>query len=247
MHSPLLGVTNLFNLTNIIMKTTLLTLTTVGLLLFAGCSKENSDIQPVKSDIQVNQLKGTGWNNGYYYSYWNNNASGSATFTLGSGGNYSISWSNVGNFTCGKGWNPGSSTRKIGYNCGSYTCNGGGVFGLYGWTKSPLIEYYVNEKWGTSGRPTGTSVGTLSSDGGSYTIYKHQQVNQPSIIGTATFWQYFSTRSAQQGSGNKTITFANHVNAWKNKGLSLGSHDYQILLTEGYNSSGYCNATVWQQ
>ena len=58
--------------------------------------------------------------------------------TLGSGGNYSVSFNNCPDFTCGKGWNPGGSARTIGYNCGAYSNSGGGSFAVYGWTTGPL-------------------------------------------------------------------------------------------------------------
>ena len=185
----------------------------------------------------------TGTNNGYYYSYWR--SGGSATMTMGSGGNYALSWSG-GNVVAGKGWNPGGS-RTVGYNCGVWSPSGGWArFSVYGWTTSPLIEYYIIEKWGGSGNSSGGStVGTVSSDGGTYNVSKHQQVNQPSIQGTQTFWQYYSVRQSQAPSGNRTVTTGNHFNKWKSVLGSMGTYNYMILATEGYNSSGSSNATVW--
>jgi hypothetical protein len=73
--------------------------------------------------------------------------------------------------------------------------------------------------------------------------------NAPSIDGTQTFRQVFSTRTSQAPTGqNRVITFQNHANAWSNVGLGLGSDlsPAAILLTEGYGgSNGYVNATVW--
>ena len=185
----------------------------------------------------------TGSNNGYYYSYWR--SGGSATMTLGSGGNYALTW-NGGNVVAGKGWNPGGS-RTVGYNAGVWSPSGWARLSVYGWTTSPLIEYYIIEKWGGSGNSSGGStVSTLGSDGGTYNISKHQQVSQPSIQGTQTFWQYYSVRQSQNSTGaNHSVTTGNHFNKWKSVLGSMGAYNYMILATEGYNSSGSCNATVW--
>lgn len=194
----------------------------------------------------------SGTNNGYFWSLWKSDgATGTCNYTNGTNGNYSISWSGFnGNFTCGKGWSTGSKTRTVNYNCGAFTMNGGGSFAYYGWTRSPLIEYYVNEKWGGSRPASSDRRGSVNTDGGTYDIYTAIRTNAPSIDGTQTFRQVFSTRTAQAPTAqNRSITFANHVNAWANAGLGIGSDisPSAILLTESYGTgtSGYVNASVW--
>ena len=189
----------------------------------------------------------TGNHGGYYYTYWKD--TGSASMTLGSGGNYAVSWNlGGGNFVGGKGWSTGSSSRRVGYNAGAWQPSGNAYLTLYGWTTSPLIEYYVVDSWGSWRPPGAGSSGTVSTDGGTYDLYRTQRVNQPSIQGTATFYQYWSVRNSKRGTGsNSTITFGNHVNGWRNRGWNLGNHNYQVMATEGFQSSGYSNLTVWQQ
>ena len=191
----------------------------------------------------------TGTNNGYYYTFWKD--SGSASMSLLSGGRYSSQWtSNTNNWVGGKGWNPGSSSRVLNYS-GYYGVNNSqnSYLAFYGWTRNPLIEYYVIESYGSynpSSCSGGTDYGSFQSDGATYNVRRCLRTQQPSIDGTQTFYQYFSVRNPKKGFGNisGTITFANHVNFWASKGLNLGNHDYQVLATEGYQSTGSSDITV---
>ena len=196
----------------------------------------------LQSNAQVITKNQTGINNGFYYSFWNDKSDGSASMTLKSGGKYTTSWSNIGNFTAGKGWATGKADRIIDFS-GSFDGGENGYLAVYGWTRDLLIEYYVVENYGSWRPPGGISKGIFHSDGGTYNIYQTTRANQPSIDGIQTFKQYWSVRTARRSSG--TVTFANHVAAWKEKGMNLGkTWDYQIMETEGYKSSGSSSITV---
>jgi endo-1,4-beta-xylanase len=162
------------------------------------------------------------------------------TFSTQYAGNYALSWSNVNDVVGGKGWNPGSA-RTVNYNVGA--ANGYNNISVYGWTTNPLVEYYVCEFGSVA---AGSVKGSVSSDGHTYTTYEHQQVNQPSIQGTATFEQYLDNWGGSSTGSNHAVTTGNHFNHWNSIGMHMGTFNELIFATESYGGrSGYSNATVW--
>ena len=150
---------------------------------------------------------------------------------------FSIEWSDDNNVLARKGVRPGSNDEVVTYEA-DYSADGTSFLGVYGWTRNPLVEYYILDSWG-GGRPPGRGdqLGTVESDGGTYDIYRTQQVDRPSIDGdSSTFYQYWSVRTSERTSG--TITVGNHFAAWESNGMNMGSLYEVSLVVEGYRSAG---------
>ncbi|MFW6436984.1 MAG: glycoside hydrolase family 11 protein [Halococcoides sp.] len=180
----------------------------------------------------------TGTDDGYFFSFWTNDE-GSVTMDLEDDGSYSTEWSDTGNFVCGKGWETGG--RKDVEYTAEFDPQGNSYLCLYGWTTDPLVEYYIIEDYGNY-KPGDARQGSFETDGGTYEIYTSERVEKPSIVGTATFTQYWSIREDSRTSG--TITTGDHFDAWEDQDMPMGDHDYMIMATEGYQSSGSSSVTV---
>ncbi|KAF2737769.1 xyn11C [Polyplosphaeria fusca] len=195
-------------------------------LLPAALAAPVAEVSGEPQMIQIDKRQG-----GYTWSFWQE-GSGSHNCQNGQGGSYTANWSGGGGFVCGKGWSPGGN-RAVKYS-GTYKPTGPGYLSLYGWTKNPLVEYYIVESYDilAPGEPW-TKKGNFTIDGeGAYDVYTSQRVNKPSIVGTATFTQYWSVRQEKRVGG--TISTGKHFDAWNKLGMRLGQQDYMILATEGF-------------
>ena len=173
---------------------------------------------------------------------WTNPAGG----FLGRVGYY---WGNGGPYTQYKNiYCDFNFTRSAKNTGGNYS-----YIGIYGWTKSPLVEYYIVEDWFgnqwqsdttpvTTSTTGGSVVGSITVDGAIYDIITNKRVDQPSIIGnTTTFTQIFSVRRTPRKCG--TISVTEHYKKWAELGL-LGSSMYECkFLSEVGGGTGWFDAS----
>ncbi|KAH6895033.1 xylanase [Coprinopsis sp. MPI-PUGE-AT-0042] len=185
-----------------------------------------------------------------YYTWESENKKGKAVYSNGSRGQYSIVWSEIdGTIRGGKGWNPGTWTRTVRY-AGNYQPTGDSHLAVYGWTRNPLIEYFIVESYGDSPpAPHATRTGAVTCDGADYEIWQAWRLNQPTIEGIRTYQQFWSIRKAKKplGAVTGTVDVACHLDAWRKLGLHAStSHYSQILAVEGKaGSSGSASMTVY--
>ncbi|PPR06330.1 hypothetical protein CVT24_001007 [Panaeolus cyanescens] len=184
----------------------------------------------------------------YFYTWWTD-GNVDAVYSNGAGGQFLIQWKDNGlggKLIGGKGFNPGTASRVIRYS-GTYnpSASSEAFLAVRGWTRNPLVEYYIIDAYSPSIYPLTntnvTQVGTVDCDDASYTIYQSQQVGQPSINGASTnFAQYWSVRAQSKTTGtiSGAVSVACHANAWARAGMRLGNHDYQIVATEAVGGTG---------
>ena len=143
-----------------------------------------------------------GEEDGYSYELWKD--SGTTRMTLTGDGNFNCEWSNINNclFRRGLKFDCTQTYREIGnITCdfaADYAPDGNSYFCIYGWTRDPLIEYYIVESWGSWRPPGGEPIATITVDGDAYDVYRTLRVNQPSIDGNTTFEQYWSVRHGER-------------------------------------------------
>ena len=175
----------------------------------------------------------------YHYEVWTKSGNAEATFY--SDGSFSCSFSKIDDYLCREGVFYGSNSGKdplsVGHLVADFSMssfvNSGGVsyayVGVYGWMQNPLIEWYIVDNWGPASRPNwlGTSRGTITVDGAEYEIFTNS-ANRATIEGNKAFDQIYSLRSSERKCG--TIDITAHFQAWKEKGLTLGSSLYEAKV-----------------
>lgn len=222
-----------------------------------GTAEKSNTSESSESIVQETQTEAetlvfteniTGSADGYDYELWKDE--GDTLFNVEPGGGcFSCEWKDINNalFRRGQKFDCTMTYEELGnisldYGV-DYQPDGNSYMCVYGWTREPLIEFYIVESWG-SWRPPGAPfpIGSVTVDGAVYDIYKTTRYEQPSIDDIQTFDQYWSVRREKPvPNGTKiegTISISKHFDAWKKCGLELGKMYEVALNIEGYQSKG---------
>jgi endo-1,4-beta-xylanase len=246
--------------------------------LFAACSATKlQETQKTNPCTQNTKLSGgtifTGNSGGnvplsgspYGYEMWteggNNNRMIWYGANQGGGAAFRAEWNNARDFLgrVGYFWNqdkPYTDYKNV-YCDFNFTRSANGTggnysyIGIYGWSKNPMIEWYIVDDWfgdgiiGPSIMGNGaTKVGEFTVDGATYFVY---QATRPAGSGNIEnsnnpFTQFFSIRQTRRQCG--TISVTKHFKEWENLGMKLGSNMWEAkFLVEAGGGTGWFDAS----
>jgi hypothetical protein len=168
---------------------------------------------------------------GLNYGIWTNGSGGSIT-VFPNAHAFSASWNNSSDFLAHVGLDFNSTKSYTAYGAivaqfaESKTGSAGGFssIGIYGWTHSPCVEWYINED--AFGNLYGNGSVTATIDGATYALSQQTTTGTGGAnaceSGHSGGWtQMHSTRKTARQCG--TVTVSDHFAAWEKQGWKLGT------------------------
>jgi endo-1,4-beta-xylanase len=247
----------------------MVTVLMLALFFFAACTRS----KPSESSPMTGVMTFSGNSQGnrplpgspYGYEIWSAGGSNNQLIWYGpdqgGGAAFRAEWNNPNDFLgrVGLFWNQGrpysyynnlycefAFTRSGDGTAGNYS-----YLGIYGWSRNPMIEYYIVEDWfgiGIMGPSTmgggAVKLGEFTIDGSVYFIYQAERpAGSGNIEGSnVSFLQFFSIRQTRRQSG--TISISEHFKEWERIGLVLGTNMYEAkFLVEAGGGTGWFDAS----
>jgi len=202
------------------------------------CSKSNHSGE----SVTVTSSK-IGLLNRMEYEFWADGGDNSATFYSDS--SFTCSFQNTKEYVCGLGYKYGSTKTykefghmyaefKLDQQIEAINIEDYSFIGIYGWTRNPLVEFYIVDNWLGDQRPADwvgdTKYGDFMIDGAMYTLYKNKRFGL-SIDGAETHvTQFFSIRKQARDCG--TIDITEHFDYWNKLGMELGKMEEIKIIGE---------------
>ncbi len=169
--------------------------------------------------------------NGLGYGIWTNGSGGSITVFTDAHA-FSASWNESKDFLAhlgldfrpAKAWDSYASIVAEFSEIKSGTAGGFSMIGMYGWTNSPCIEWYINEDSWNGMNGSGNVTATI--DGGTYYLKSVQTTgtggaNACESGHTGPWTQLISSRKGARTCG--VITVSDHFAAWEKQGWKMGA------------------------
>jgi endo-1,4-beta-xylanase len=191
---------------------------------------------------------------GLSWTIWSNGNGGSiTTYTVPA---FSANWNNSGDFLAriGLQWNASKTYDEYGTLSAQFnykkTGTGGGYsyIGIYGWSVSPCVEFYIVEDSYNNMpvNPGNTTNNKVSDeiDGSKYNLLTRSTTGTggSKCSGVNSWNQYYSVR--QKGRQCGTISITKHFDAWKANSMPLGKMDQAQILVEVGGGSGSVDFSV---
>jgi len=235
---------------------------------FAGCKNLKNDQNSDEGSITYTRnSQGNKFLPGspYGYEMWTAGGNNNLLTWYGpeqrGGAAFRAEWNNPNDFLgrVGLYWNQGNPytfyknvfcefafTRSDNGTAGGYS-----YIGVYGWSRNPMIEWYIVEDWygnGIMGPSTmgggAAKKGEFTVDGSVYFIY---QATRPAGSGNIEgsnnpFPQFFSVRQTRRQKGKISIT--EHFKEWEKLGMVLGTNMFEAkFLVEAGGGTGWFDAS----
>ena len=204
------------------------------------------------SKVEVSTNKVGSFSNGIGYELWNEGGNGgSATFY--DDGSFNCKMTGAKDYLCraGLSFNSDKTHTELGHMKADFKLvksNLSGIqysyIGIYGWTREPLVEWYIVDNTGSDYMPgdwvaQGSSAkkhGVYDIDGAKYTVYEGDRTSYSIDGDNKYFKQYFSVRTSKRDCG--TIDITAHFKKWEELGMKMGKMHEAKILGEAGNSEG---------
>ena len=193
---------------------------------------------------------------GYAYELWSSDPGTGCMTVAGVDAGFSATWTDANDFLAraGRRFDRTKTPAQLGTISADFTeakteapTAGQGsklYFAVYGWTISPLAEYYIIDDYGpfvpgpvaADGSPR-THLGTIAVDGDLYDLWHLAVKDKPAITGDdKDFDQYYSVRQTRRPCGH--VSVSEQFSKWATLGVQLGKLEETMFLLEAQGNSG---------
>jgi hypothetical protein len=184
----------------------------------------------------------------YEWQLWSVYTKGCLTTYNNSGAAFSASWNDSGDFLAKVGFvfDGTKTAQELGTLSADFaethsgSAGGASYIGIYGWSASPNVEFFIVENALDDSPPMqpagGSKLGTIKVDGGNYDVYSS------ALTATMKLRALYSIRQNRRSCGH--VSISEQFSRWANLGFSLGKIDEVRIAVETLGGTGRIDFTT---